>query len=310
MPDAALAPQISVCVCTYQRAHLLARLLDSLARQHCGGLVIEIVIVDNDADASAASVVSDFSIRHPGLAIKYVIEAQQGISFARNRSVASACGSLVAFIDDDEEAAPDWLANLHRCYKQSGATAVFGPVLPQFPAGSSGWATRSSLFHRPRHVTGSLIGCDEARTGNALIAADWLRRRGTTPFLESLALSGGEDHEFFKWVEAAGGSFAWANDACVSELVPVERQRIGFILERRLRTSSVYWRSAYADGARRPGVEAIKGGLGGIACLLAGLVALPAGLGCAVSWWCKAMNGFGRLLALTDMQLRGYGRPS
>ncbi len=310
MPEATLTPQISVCVCTYRRGHLLAHLLDSLARQQCDDLAFEVVVVDNDADASAAPVVADFSIRYPGVDVKYVVEARQGISFARNRSVATASGILLAFVDDDEEVEIDWLANLHRCYKQSGATAVFGPVLPRFPAGSSGWATRSPLFCRPRHATGSPVGCDEARTGNALIAADWLRRRGPEPFLESLALSGGEDHEFFKWVEAAGGCFVWADDACVSELVPLDRQRIGYILKRRLRTSTVYWRSAYADGGRHPGVEAIRGGVGGVACLLAGLVVLPSGLGGTVSWWCKAMNGFGRLLALTDMQLHGYGRSS
>ena len=40
---------------------------------------------------------------------QYIFEPRKGLSHARNRGIQEARGEVVAFIDDDAEAEPEWL---------------------------------------------------------------------------------------------------------------------------------------------------------------------------------------------------------
>lgn len=304
------SPLISVCVCTFHRPALLAELLTSLSVQSKTGFEFEIVVTDNDAAGSARPTIESFRAAHPELVLRYEIEPRAGISHARNHSVAMARGNFLAFIDDDETAAPDWLAELLACQQATHADAVLGPVLPVFPPGSRQWAIDSRLFERPRYPNQSRIRSNDGRTGNALVSSAWARSRQPQCFAEHLAHSGGEDYDFFKWLEAEGGNLTWADSATVSEVVPLSRQCVGFVLERRFRASVTYWRGIYADSSwRRAVMEVAKGLLGGTAYLIAGTPpALFGNLAVAMPRWVKAMNGFGRIGATTRIRLSGYER--
>lgn len=301
-------PLISVCACTYKRPQLLSDLLISLAGQQLNVFRFEIIVVDNDKDASASPVIEKFRVAQPQIALTYDVEPNQGISFARNRSVALASGEYVAFIDDDEQAAPNWLADLYSMLSTTGADAVFGPVLPMYPAGTPHWIIESRFFERPRLAAGASTDSANARTGNALIHVRWCRLRQPACFDIEIAHSGGEDHDFFRWLEASGARFVWCDTATVSELVPMERQRLSFMLERRLRSSMGYWRVVNADRSRCMAfVEAIKGCFAIIMFGICGLLLVPFGFGKLVANWSRAMGGLGRVLALSTIRLAGYG---
>src|SRR6185503_7670952 len=65
---------ISVCICTYRRPALLARLLEALEGQDTGGaFTYSIVVCDNDAARSSEPVVSAFS-RSSRLEVQYCVE--------------------------------------------------------------------------------------------------------------------------------------------------------------------------------------------------------------------------------------------
>lgn len=305
---AEILPLVSVCICTYKRNELLFALLNSLAEQNHSDFSFEIIVVDNDKNASAKSAVSEFLSLNSTLIVRYAIEPQQGISFARNRTVAMAEGEYLAFIDDDEIASSNWLFDLLTCLSATNADAAFGPVLPIFPLGSEDWVIKSGLFERPRPPHCSSVKSGGTRTSNAIVKARWCKERTPHCFKESLAWSGGEDHDFFKWMESNGANLVWSDTATVSEIVPLERQRIGFILERRFRASVTYWRGVNATRPMQLAVrDAAIGLVGGAVCLIGGGLLLPIGLARAIRYWCKAMNGFGRVVALTDIRLVGYG---
>lgn len=303
------APRISVCVCTYRRPALLRQLLDSLAAQTFPLNEAEVIVVDNDAAGSGRSVVEAARQAHPALALHYAVEATPGVSHARNRGVAMARGELIAFIDDDETACPDWLADLLQTLETHHADAAFGPVIPHYPAGSPSWIIRSGYFERPRHATGFRIPTEEGRTGNALVRAARIKARQPTPFSPLLARTGGEDYDFFKWLAAQGGILVWCDSAPVYEEVPLDRQRFGFLTTRTLRTAINYWRGAYTS---RPLGWALRkatvGGIGGCGLLLLAVVALPVGRHRALRAWAKGLKGIARVAALSNLRLVGYGR--
>jgi hypothetical protein len=219
-----------------------------------------------------------------------------------------AGGAYMAFIDDDETASPNWLDDLYVCLTATGADAVFGPVLPVFPPGSKKWAIKSGLFDRPRYMDRAVVGSGDGRTGNALVRSHWCRQRTPHCFRENLARSGGEDHDFFNWLESSGGVLLWSDMAVVSEVVPLVRQSVGLILERSFRASVSYWRTVNATRTLSLVlIEAVIGATGGLVFMVVGGLALTTGLASAIRWWVKAMKGFGRVAALTGIQLIGYG---
>src|SRR3954454_6636474 len=105
-------PHISVCICTYRRVDYLAHLLLYLAVQETGGFfTFSIVVVDNDRTRSAESIVLAFAQCSP-IEVTYVVEPRQNIALARNMAVSSVRGDFIAFIDDDEFPAKQWLMTL------------------------------------------------------------------------------------------------------------------------------------------------------------------------------------------------------
>ena len=61
---------------------------------------------------------------------------KQGLSGARNTGVELACTDVVAFLDDDAQAQPDWLARLLNPYADDAVIAVGGAAYPLFSAGT------------------------------------------------------------------------------------------------------------------------------------------------------------------------------
>lgn len=299
----AVAPEVSICVCTYQRPRLLGLLLDSLVAQSFSRS-FEIIVVDNDPKAGASEIIDRARMHHPAFTIRYAVEPRKGISFARNTAASLAAGGFLAWIDDDETAAKDWLELLWTMRLLNDADGVFGPVVPVFPEGSPPWARRSGLYDRPRHVTGTIVDARHARTGNALVKVDWFRAFAT-PFDTRLANTGGEDYDFFARIQRQGAIFQWCDEAIVYELVPFERQQPKWMLERRLRGSVNYWR-AHPSSAASKTVKALTGGGVFIFCGLAGIAAAPFSFHRAVKLWWRAMGGLGRVVALTKLRWKGY----
>jgi glycosyltransferase involved in cell wall biosynthesis len=59
--------------------------------------------------------------------IRYVFEANVGLSHARNRGIFEARGDIIAFLDDDAEATPCWVQELVNGYsRHPDAWAVGG----------------------------------------------------------------------------------------------------------------------------------------------------------------------------------------
>ena len=105
---------IDVCVLTYKRPVLLEKLLLHLMKQLTLDLFsYSIIVVDNDANQTASALTKRLSKQSP-VNISYWCEPNQNIALARNAAVLRSTGDYIAFIDDDEIPAKDWLLILHK----------------------------------------------------------------------------------------------------------------------------------------------------------------------------------------------------
>ncbi len=220
---------VTVMIPTRGRPDSLARAMRSVFAQDPRPDA-ELVIVDNDAAPTARDLVAGLAPQSP-LPVVYVHEPRPGVANARNAGMARASGGLVAFLDDDEEAAPDWLARLLHVQATLGADAVFGPVLTRLPAEVvDNRAYYLRFFAREGPAESGVVdrhwGCGNSLVRRAALP-DSLR-----PFAPERNRIGGEDDLLFGRMGDAGARFAWAADAVVWEHPDPHRITLAYTLKR------------------------------------------------------------------------------
>ena len=226
-------PHISVCICTYRRPEMLRRLLEKLEIQDVddGRFDYSVVVADNDKARSAEGLVADFK-NNSTLDLTYCSQPERNIALTRNASIANARGDLIAFIDDDEFPGPDWLLKLLQTLESGSAVAILGPVYPHFETPPPDWVVKGRFCERPKYPTGTSVAWDDCRTGNVLFRREIIPD-DKPPFREEFG-TGGEDKDFFRRLAEDGYTFAWCNEAPVSESVPASRLTRKYMLQRAL----------------------------------------------------------------------------
>lgn len=302
--------RVAICIITYRRPELLARLLAALPRLEHTDCDLAVHVVENEAAGPATEVVAALADGAYPLPLTFGREPSSGIPFARNSVLEGARldSDFVAFIDDDEQPDPVWLKELLRVQAEHGADVVTGPVLPRLPHGSPGWMARGRLFDRPRYPTGTRR--DRAFTGNMLLRTA-LIERFWPPFDETMATSGGSDAEFSGRLHRAGCLIVWADEAIVHEDVPAERAHLGWLVRRRLRTGGNLTRLLLARHAKPValGHTVLRAGSE----LVVGAAMMPLGLA-RREWAAKGLmrwgQAAGRLGGLFGRVYQEYARPA
>ncbi|MCS4174788.1 glycosyltransferase [Salinibacter ruber] len=110
--------EISVVVCAYNEERLLEDCLQSLINQNYPADAYEIIIVDDASTDRTPDIAKSFvqSIDSEDAHIRYVRIEDGGLSRARNVGIRAAENEVIAFIDGDAVAEPDWLANLAEAF--------------------------------------------------------------------------------------------------------------------------------------------------------------------------------------------------
>jgi glycosyltransferase involved in cell wall biosynthesis len=120
-----LIPTVTIVICTRNRAPLLHRCLESIARLQ--RTPDEVIVVDNTrGDSETKAVVRAFGAT-------YIIEPIQGVSRARNRGLAESHSEIVAYLDDDVTPDVNWLGYLLEPFKDPQVAVVTGKVVTPLP---------------------------------------------------------------------------------------------------------------------------------------------------------------------------------
>jgi len=155
---------ISVVICAYDEARweFLQAAVHSIQCQTAEPREV-IVIIDHNPKL----------LEKARLALAKVVVAEnhaaRGLAGARNTGLNLAGGSVVAFLDDDAIAAPDWLEHLMSGYDDPNVVGVGGQIEPLWVTGRPEWFPREfdwvvgcSYTGLPKAATSvrNLIGCN------------------------------------------------------------------------------------------------------------------------------------------------------
>jgi hypothetical protein len=299
---------VAVLIPTLRRPESLARALRSVFTQTgVEGRLAEILVVDNDPDASARETVERLRTNSPWPVV-YVHEPRPGVATARNTGLRATSAPLIAFLDDDEEATSRWLRSLIGVLEEHQADAVFGPIAGRVPDDVTRHrAYLERFFSRTGPVVSGPVK-DAYGCGNSL-----LQRASAlpapAPFDTNADQTGGEDDVLFSGLKARGGRFAWAADALVYEYAPAHRAHLSYALKR-----------AFAFGQGPSQTCARKGDWAGVVrwSVIGAAQALVFGVTAAVLWTLRSprfpttldrgVQGLGKLFWMRGLEPKLYGR--
>jgi len=250
-------PTISVVVCAYteDRWEELVAAVASIARQTQPARDVIVVCDHNDAllerarrELTGATVISN--------------DRPRGLAGARNAGVAAAHGAVVAFLDDDAIAAPDWLDRLANAYAGPLVLGVGGSIEavwvsgrpPAFPP-EFDWIVGCTYRGMPssRRPVRNLIGANMSIRRDVIdeVGAfrDGIGRVGTRPLgceETELCIRAGK-----RW---PSGVFLYEPRAAVLHRVPAARA-----------TRSYFWSRCWAEGLSKAAVARSVGADGALA---------------------------------------------
>jgi len=242
---------ISVVICCYadERFEGLLAAVDSVRRQSSPPVEV-VVVVDHNAGLldrvrAARPNVLTVQSREP-----------QGLSGARNAGIAATRGEIVAFLDDDAVAEPDWLERIAAPYADENVAGVGGAILAAWRQGRPRWfpeefdwvvgCTYRGLPTRPTALR-NLIGANMSFRRSALEAAGGfaaeMGRTGSYPL-------GNDDTEFCIRARRAlpGRVLLYEPRARVRHTVPAARASWSYFRTR-----------CFAEGLAKAALTAVSG---------------------------------------------------
>lgn len=225
---------VLICCCTCKRPQMLKEALHSVdALNLCANTKTAILIVDNDEEESARSVVENF--QHTSkILVYYAVEKQRGIAQARNRVLKEAIelgATHIAFFDDDEILDENWLCSHIAFYRNNPTVFISsGPTYSKFTNDYPSYIKNNKIFKTSTtKKTGAVRPI--CASGNVFFPVDVVQKSNLW-FDNKFIFMGGEDGDFFSRASKAGYTIVWNNDAINYEITGDSRANLKWILNR------------------------------------------------------------------------------
>lgn len=115
-------PSVSIIIPVRNRPEEIRACLQSLAKLHYPPEKLEILVVDDCSTDATPDVIREFPVT------LLAMEHHRQASFCRNAAARHARHDILAFIDSDCEADPDWLLALTPAFREDSLAAVGGMI--------------------------------------------------------------------------------------------------------------------------------------------------------------------------------------
>jgi len=198
--------RFSIIICTYNREKYIAGSLRAVCLQTFAHNDFELLMIDNNSPDNTKNVFESVAAEYPEVQMRYILETNQGISYARNRGIKEAWGDFIVFVDDDETIDNFYLEKLDNYLNnypnaQLGATAVLPVYETQEPKWMSHFTKRLITGYYYKGDKVKIVGAgDYPGTGHAIIKKDLFERYGyfnTELGRKAKSLLGAEDKDMF-----------------------------------------------------------------------------------------------------------------
>lgn len=230
---------ITVAICTYNRAEVLMQTLQSYKGIKLpNGVKVELLVVDNNSTDNTSVVVNDLIKLDDS--VRYTFEPNPGLSNARNTAIKVSNGNIIAFVDDDVFFHSDWLEVLVDVFERNQeCVSLGGKVLPHFEIAKPDWlpddklwiygVTRYGDIEIPLEPPNIPIGCNMAFRKQifdkiGLFNVE-LGRIGNN-------LLSGEENAIFNEIADIGGLVLYSPDVIVYHRIPEYRLTERWVLDR------------------------------------------------------------------------------
>ena len=222
---------LSVILCTYNRERYIYNVLQSIAAGGFGDY--EIVLVNNNSTDGTESECQRFAKDHPEVAMRYCVEKQQGLSYARNRGIMESQGEVLVYVDDDAVVNREYLQTYADFFNRNKeAVAAGGPITPRY----DGCEEPSWMSHYTRQlVTGELnLGTRDREFpkgafpggGNAAYRKSVFNEVGLFNVelgRKGNSLIGAEEKDLFDKMTSRGMKFYYLPNAILYHLIPPKK---------------------------------------------------------------------------------------
>jgi glycosyltransferase involved in cell wall biosynthesis len=192
--------------------------------QDCSGVRYEVLVVDNGSSDGTRAVVAMFTGRSPR--VRYLFEPRRGVSHARNAGIAAARAPIIAFIDDDVEASPKWIARIKEAFDtHREIDCVGGRIHPRWTANPPSWLTPLFWGAVALQDKSDAPYLDANHASACLATANFACRRTALEAVGGFSpdLVRDEDRELQMRMWAAGKRGLYVGDIEVTAEVPPER---------------------------------------------------------------------------------------
>ena len=231
LEEAFVKQLVTVSICTWNRARLLAGTLEQLRNLRIpDGFEWELVVVNNNCTDETEDVLRSYSAMLP---LRTFLEPNQGLAHARNRAVEAAQGGMIVWTDDDVLVDPGWLeAYVEAASRWAGAAVFGGPIEILFEEEPPSWLLEGwTLFggaYAERDFGTDPIPLDPQHIplgANFAVRTEVQKRHrfDTTLGRSKEVMLGGEDTMLVRGILAEGFEGRWIPDARVRHVIPPSR---------------------------------------------------------------------------------------
>lgn len=223
---------LSVIICTYNRERYIYNVLRSLAENTLPQNQYEIILVDNNCTDNTRSECDRFTHDFPNVVFRYLVEKNQGLSYARNCGIKESKGEILVYVDDDALVNKEYLQTYADFFLQyPEIDAAGGPIIPEYETEEPGWM---SFYTKPL-ITGYKYLGDKTKEfpkndypggGNAAYRTSVFEKVGL--FNVELgrkgdSLVGAEEKDIFDKMTSLGMRFYYLPNAILYHLIPEKK---------------------------------------------------------------------------------------
>ena len=135
--------KISAVICSYNRARFILAAVESIFNQNFDKSEYEVIVVDNNSKDNTVELLEKYKQSHPDYNFSYFVEYNQGVAYTRSRCALEAKGAIVAYLDDDSTAQPQWLQHIVTFYDANPTVySTGGKITPVFLTDIPDWYSK------------------------------------------------------------------------------------------------------------------------------------------------------------------------